>query len=94
MGLIANCFRYLFLGIAEGDAQALLPGSWSSDHQWQKQIAPDGATAVQATKANPTGSYVGASFSPPIKVGDMSLRADASGDLAGDLIGAFIVLLL
>lgn len=89
MGLIANCFRYQWLGLAEGTAHALLPGSWNSDHQWQKQIAPDGSSAVQATKANPTGSYVGASFSPPITVGDMSLRADASGDLAGDLIPSY-----
>lgn len=89
MGLVANCFRYQWDGIAEGTAHALLPGSWNSDHQWQKQIAPDGSSAVQATKANPTGSYVGASFHPPITVGDMSLRADASGDLAGDLIPSY-----
>jgi len=89
VGLIANCFRYQWLGLAEGTAHALLPGSWGSDHQWQKQIAPDGATAVQATKANPTGSYVGASFNPPITVGDMALRADASGDLAADLIPSY-----
>ena len=89
MGLVANCFRYQWHGMAEGSAHALLPGSWDSDHQWQKYIAPDMASAVLQTTSNPPGQYLERVWNAPIIVGDMVMRTDGAGDLAGDLIPSY-----
>lgn len=89
MGLIANCFRYQWHGLAEASAHALLPGSWDSDHQWQKRIALDGESAVRQTMASPPGHYLPHVWHAPIVVGEMSMRVDAEGDLAGDLIPSY-----
>lgn len=86
MGLIANCFRYQFHGLAEGSAHALLPGSWNSDHQWQKFVAVDGASGVRKTAANPVGHYLPNVWNAPITDGEMSMRTDGAGDLTAGLI--------
>lgn len=90
MGLVANCFRYQWDGMAEGSAHALLPGAWSSsDHQWQKQIALGGASTVRQGMANPPGQYLPYVWNAPIVVGEMALRSDSSGGLAAGLIPSY-----
>ncbi len=89
MGLIANCFRYQWHGLAEASAHALLPGSWDSEHQWQKRIALDQETTVRQTMASPPGHYLPHVWHAPIVVGEMSMRVDAEGDLAADLIPSY-----
>ena len=87
MGLVNNCFTiYHDAAPPEGSAHALLPGKWNSYHQWQKFITPDGASEVLDTAANPVGHYLHRVWHPPIAVGEMSLRIDGEGDLAGSLI--------
>ncbi len=87
MGLVNNCFTiYHDAAPPEGSAHALLPGAWNSYHQWQKLITPDGASEVLDTAANPVGHYLHRVWHPPIAVGEMSMRIDGEGDLAGSLI--------
>lgn len=86
MGLVANCFRNYVGNLAEGSAQALLPGQWNSYRQFEKFIMPDGASAVLAGAANPVGHYLPNVWHPPITVGEMSMRTDGEGDLEAGLI--------
>ncbi len=83
--LMANCFAIYNGNLVEGSAHALLPAQWDSYRQFEKFIMPDGAAAVLQTAADPPGHYLPAVYSPPIIVGEMSMRTDAAGDLAGDL---------
>lgn len=83
--LMANCFAIHNGNLVEGSAHALLPGKWDSYRQWEKFIMPDGADAVLQTVADPPGHYLPAVYHPPIIVGEMSMRTDGAGDLAGDL---------
>ena len=87
MGLMANCFRHHHQAAPpEGNAHALLPGNWGSQHQWWKFIAPQDASAVLVTAAHPVGHYLPRVWQAPISVGEMSLRTDGAGDLTGNLI--------
>lgn len=89
MGLMANCFRYQFGGMAEASAHALLPGNWNSDHQWQKWVKPDDlATAVRAGAANPVGHTLPRCWNGPIKLGEMSMRTGGTGDLTAALVSS------
>jgi hypothetical protein len=83
--LMANCFAIYNGNMVEGSAHALLPGNWDSYRQWEKFIMPDGAAAVLQTAADPPGHYLTGVYSPPIIVGEMSMRTDGAGDLTGDL---------
>lgn len=85
MGLVSNCFRYQW-DTAEGSAHALLPSNWDSQRQWNKTLFEDGGSTVNQTAANPPGHYIPRVFNPPILAGEMSMRIDAGGDLAADLI--------
>lgn len=80
-----NCFRLYLGNTAEGSAHALLPGQWNSYRQFEKFIMPELASAVLQTVANPPGHYLPGVFHPPILAGEMALRTDGEGDLAGDL---------
>lgn len=89
MGLMANCFRYAIDGMAEGSANALLPGNWNSDHQWQKWVKPDDlATAVRAGAANPVGHTLPRCWNGPIKLGEMSMRTGGEGSLTAALVSS------
>lgn len=83
--LAQNCFRGYFEGFVEGSAHALLPGQWDAYRQFEKFIMPDMAAAVLQTVADPPGHYLPRVFQPPILAGEMSLRTDGEGDLAGGL---------
>lgn len=86
MGLMANCFRYHIGNTAEGSAHALLPGQWNSYRHFEKFIMPEMASAVLQTAANPPGGYIPGVYQPPILAGEMSMRSDSSGTLAGNLL--------
>jgi len=87
MGLLQNCLRSNILGTAEGTAQALLPGCWNSDYQWQKWVnADDRASAVRAGAANPGGQTLPRCWNGPIELGEMSMRTDGAGSLTAALV--------
>lgn len=87
MGLMSNCFRHHHQAAPpEGNAHALLPGNWNSQHQWMKFIQPQDGSEVLDTSANPVGHYLPRVWMAPIKDGEMSMRTDGAGDLTADLV--------
>lgn len=85
--LLNNGFTIYHGNLAEGSAHALLPGQWNSYRQFEKGLThQDGDASVRKTTAEPPGHYLPRVYHPPILAGDMALRTDGAGDLAGNLI--------
>jgi hypothetical protein len=85
MGLLNNCIRTQWAGIADGSAPALLPTNWNCYEQFAKFLHPVDGSAALKTVSSPTGYQLPACFHPPINLGEMSVGSQGDGTLAANL---------